>query len=69
MKIARNKINNVGREGAAIRRFPGLPLWTVWGGKGGYLPLILPLASEVRFCFFRAHRWETMFCRLCMLCR
>jgi hypothetical protein len=37
------------REG--VCRYTGLPLWTNWGGKRGYLPLILPLASEVGFVF------------------
>jgi hypothetical protein len=39
------------------------------GGKGGYLPLILPLASAVGFCLSRYRRWDTRFCRLCILCR
>jgi hypothetical protein len=39
------------------------------GGKGGYLPLILPLASAVGFCLSRYRRWDTTFCRLCILCR
>jgi hypothetical protein len=39
------------------------------GGKGGYLPLILPLASAVGFCLSRYRRWDTRFYRLCILCR
>jgi len=39
------KMEVVRREG--VGRFDGLPLWRGWGGKKGYLPLILPLASEV----------------------
>jgi len=49
--------------------FFGLPLWTWWGGKGGYLPLILPLVSEVGFCPSRYCRRDTRNCRVCMLCR
>ena len=41
------KICAVRREG--VGRFTGLPLWRGWGGKKGYLPLILPLASELAF--------------------
>jgi hypothetical protein len=37
------------REG--VGRYTGLPLWTNWDGKRGYLPRILPLASEVGFVF------------------
>jgi hypothetical protein len=39
------------------------------GGKGGYLPLILPLAFAVGFCLSRYRRWDTRFCRMCILCR
>jgi len=57
----------VRREG--VGRFTGLPLWRWWGRKKGYLPLILPLASEVGFCLSKYLRWDTRFCRLFMLCR
>jgi hypothetical protein len=30
------------------------------GGKGGYLPLILPLASAVGSCLSRYRRWDTV---------
>jgi hypothetical protein len=47
--------------------FTGLPLWTDCVGKGGYLPLILPLASAVGLGLSRYRRWDTSFCRLCIL--
>jgi hypothetical protein len=47
----------VRREGA------GLPLWTDWGGKGGYHPLILSPASEVGFFLSRYLRWDTRICK------
>jgi hypothetical protein len=31
------------------------------GGKGGYLPLVLHLASEVGFCLCKCRRWDTRF--------
>jgi hypothetical protein len=31
-------------------RITGLPLWTVWGGKGSYLPVNLPQISEGGTC-------------------
>jgi hypothetical protein len=63
----KSKINAVRREG--VGRFPGLPLWTGWRDKGGYLPLILPLTSADYFCLSRYRRWDTEFGRLCILCR
>jgi hypothetical protein len=57
----------------AIRRqgrLTGLPLWTDWGEKRGYLPLILSLAKqvlevafEVAFCLSRYRLWDTRYCR------
>jgi hypothetical protein len=41
------KINAFRRE--VVGRLTGLPQWTDGGEKGGYLPLILPFASEVGF--------------------
>jgi hypothetical protein len=61
------RIKAVRREG--VGRFIGLPLWTDWGGKGGCLPLILPLASAVGFCLSTYRRWDKRVCRLCILCR
>jgi hypothetical protein len=54
-----NKINAVVREG--VGRFTGLPLWTGWREKGGYLPLILPLISADGFCLSKYRRWDTRF--------
>jgi len=52
-------MNAVWREG--VGRFNGLPLWRGWIRKKGYLPLILPLASEIGFCLSKYRRWDTRF--------
>jgi hypothetical protein len=64
------RLNALGVKGRA-----GLPPACPYGQggvgrerKGGHLPLILPLASDVGFCLSRYRRWDTRFCRLCMLC-
>jgi hypothetical protein len=44
-----------------VGRLTGQLLWTGWGGKGGFLPLILPIASAVGFCLSRYCRWDTRF--------
>jgi hypothetical protein len=60
MQAGQKKKNAVRREG--VGRFTGLPLWTEWGGKGGYVPLkSLSLASAVGFCLSRYRRWDTRF--------
>ncbi len=42
--VSHNNINAGGRSG--VHRSTSLPLWSGEEGGGGYLPLILPLASR-----------------------
>jgi hypothetical protein len=50
---------------------PGCPYGQIgWEGRlSASYHSPFPLASKVSFCLFRSRRWDTRFCRLCMLCR